>query len=337
MRGSRIPAPGTGPCNEHNYTSGLLLYYYLTGCERARRTVLTLADWVLAMDDGARHVLGVFCDQPTGDASHTTTNDFHGPGRGAGNSINALLDGWLLTGHDRYLGKIEELIRRCIHPADDLAARKLENAELRWSYTVFLQSLARFVEATHHRRDLANLQLYAQESLLHYARWMAAHERFYLDDPSQLEYPTETWAAQELRKGTTLLMAARYAVAADADGFRHRGLEILDRAWQSLVSFESRHYTRPTAIVLQQTYLESYLGADHQDHLITVHDYVAIDDPAPLPFITQRQHIRQATRSLTAIRKMLARAAVPRRWIRALQQLWMVQQAHQFAARVLGQ
>ena len=40
---------------------------------------------------------------------------------------------------------------------------------------------------------------------------MVEHERPYLDHPEQLEYPTETWAAQELRKANVLRWAARYA------------------------------------------------------------------------------------------------------------------------------
>jgi hypothetical protein len=332
MRGSKIPAPGTGPCNEHNYTSGLLLYYYLTGCERARQTVVGFTEWVMAMDEGGRHVLGVLSDQPTGDASRTCSGDYHGPGRGAANSINALLDGWLLTGDDRYRDKIDELIRRCIHPADDVPARRLEHAELRWSYTVFLQALVRFLDVTRDRNDFAQLRVYAQASLLHYARWMTAHERFYLDDADQLEYPTETWAAQELRKGTTLLMAARLAAVREADCFRNRGLEILDRAWQSLVSFESCHFTRPTAIVLQQVYLESYLRANAAGDSVASGDDMEIDDGSPPLFLTQRQHLRQLIQSPAGVVRICARAVGPYRWFRALQQFWIAERAR----RVIG-
>ncbi len=44
---------GGGPSNEHNYPTGLLNYYYLTGDPQAREAVLGLAGWVVAMDDGA--------------------------------------------------------------------------------------------------------------------------------------------------------------------------------------------------------------------------------------------------------------------------------------------
>ena len=81
---------GGGPCNEHNYTSGLLLFHYLTGDSQSREAVVGLADWVVAMDDGSATILGLIDDEPTGLATCTTTLDFQGPGRGSGNSINAL-------------------------------------------------------------------------------------------------------------------------------------------------------------------------------------------------------------------------------------------------------
>ena len=107
---------GGGPSNEHNYTSGLLLYHYITGSLEARDAVLGLAGWVVAMDDGATTLLGLMDAGPTGLASHTTQGDYHGPGRGCGNSINALLDAWLLTRSRDDLDKAESLIRRAVHP-----------------------------------------------------------------------------------------------------------------------------------------------------------------------------------------------------------------------------
>ena len=137
---------GGGPSNEHNYTTGLLYYYYLTGNPFVRESVVGLADWVIAMDAGGRNRFGWFDRRATGLASATASRFYHGPGRGAGNSINALIDGHILTGEDRYLDKAEQLIRRCIHPRDDVASHDLLNPEHRWSYLVFLQVLGRYLE-----------------------------------------------------------------------------------------------------------------------------------------------------------------------------------------------
>jgi hypothetical protein len=278
------------------------------------------------MDNGAGHVLGVFSNQPTGDASRTCDPDYHGPGRGAGNSIHALLDAWQLTGQRRHLAKADELIRRCIHPADDIAARDLGNAERRWSYTVFLQALVRLIEATAEQPGLSSLRDYARESLLHYARWMAAHERFYLDQPEKLEYPTETWAAQELRKGNTLLMAARYSAGDEAARFRQRGCEMLDRAWQSLLSFESRRTTRPVAVAMQQGILESCLRNEETAAPAlrkSWHESASVGEPAQ--FLPQKQAIRQALRSPGGLLSLVRCAATPQRWICAARQTWLAE------------
>src|SRR5205085_3866051 len=73
---------GGGPGAEHNFTSGLLLHYCLTGSRNSRDAVLSLANWVVAMDDGRRTILGSVDTGPTGLA---TNNDIIG--RAAGNSI----------------------------------------------------------------------------------------------------------------------------------------------------------------------------------------------------------------------------------------------------------
>ena len=114
--------------------------------QRQRHAVLELANWVIAMDDGSRNLFGLIDSGPTGLASQTVSGDYHGPGRGAGNSINALLDAYQLCSDRRFVLKAEELIQRCIHPADDIQALQLDEPEYRWSYLVFLQVLGKYLE-----------------------------------------------------------------------------------------------------------------------------------------------------------------------------------------------
>jgi len=219
-------AHGGGPSAEHNYTTGLLLHHCLTGSERSRAAVIQLADWVMDMDDGRKSRFRWIDRHDTGLASGTRSPDFHGPGRGAGNSINALLDAHRLTSNPRYLAKAEALIARCVHPDDDLESLGLRDAENRWSYTVFLQALGKYLE---HRADRGLVDApyaYARAALLAYAHWMWAHERPYLDAPERLEYPTETWAAQDIRKAAVFEYAARHA---DDDTWRGRFLVMADR------------------------------------------------------------------------------------------------------------
>ena len=67
-----------------------------------------------------------------GELSYTRQPEYHGPGRGCGNSVNALLDAWLLTDQPHYLAKAEALIRRTIHPGIDIAgASNLKGCEPR--------------------------------------------------------------------------------------------------------------------------------------------------------------------------------------------------------------
>ena len=51
---------------------------------------------------------------------------------------------------------------------------------------------------------------YARITLLRYADWMAEHEYPFLDKPEKLEFPTETWAAQDMRKVEVFQWAARH-------------------------------------------------------------------------------------------------------------------------------
>jgi hypothetical protein len=243
---------GGGPCNEHNYTTGLLYFHYLTGDPQARDAVLSLADWVIAMDDGRLHPLGVFDAGPTGFATSTSEPSYHGPGRGAGNSINALVDAWLLTDREHYLAYAELLIRRCVHPHDDVEALNLLDLERRWSYTVFLSALARYLalKIEHGQHDA--MYAYGREALVHYAAWMVDRERPYFDQVERLEYPSATWAAQELRKANVLRMSAVHAVEPLRGRLLERGAELSERAWRDLGRFGTRLTLRPLTILLRE-------------------------------------------------------------------------------------
>ena len=288
-RGSRGRNYGGGPCNEHNYTTGLLYYYYLTGNPQARDTVLALADWVIAMEDGRRTIFGVIDPGPTGLASSTTVPDYHGPGRGCGNSVNALLDAWLLTSDPRYLNKAEELIRRVIHPATDIAALDLLNVERRWSYTIFLTVLARYLYLKREHGEENEMYDYAEASLIHFADWMAENEVPYFDHPENLEYPTEAWAAHELRKANVLRLAATHVDEPLRSHWTRRGDELAERSWSDLLRFESRHSARAVAIMLQ----EGLRDAQLREHRMAVHGRRSdsIDHGTQESFVPQRKRV----------------------------------------------
>lgn len=322
MLGKRHPVDGGGPSNEHNYTSGLLLYYHLTGDQRARDAVLSLAEWVIAMDDGHRHLLAPLSRARTGQGSSTASPSYHGPGRGAGNSINALVDAWQLTGDSRYLEKCRELIHRVVHPQENVAALDLKNAELRWSYTVCLQALARY-ETIVGDMDPETCR-YIRASLINYGEWMLENETLYLETPDQLEFPTETWAAQDLRKGTTLMLIARYARGERRRAMHARGEEILQAAWRQLMEFPTRCCTRPAAIVLQQLPIETFLReAYYHENLATTADTGEHSWPEREAFVSQKAEIKANLRSPWGWCKMALLALRPPAWQYAISESFL--------------
>jgi hypothetical protein len=286
---------GGGPSNEHNYTTGLLHYYFVTGDPNARDAVLELADWVVRMDDGARTIFGILDGGPTGLASATRHTDFHGPGRGAGNSVNALLDAWLLSGKRHYLEKTEALVRRCIHPTDDVAARDLLNVEDRWSYTVFLVVLARYLDLKAESGQLDEMYAYGRVGLLTYARWMLEHEEPYFDHPEKLEYPTETWAAQEFRKANVFRLAARHADEPLRDRLLRRGEEFAERAWFDLLRFPSRTAARPLAILMTEGTRDAFFRARPLEPAPAPPQPCSF--PPPETFVPQKQRVKALLKS----------------------------------------
>jgi hypothetical protein len=247
----RTGTSGGGPCAEHNYTTGLMLHYFVTGNERSRAAVIQLANWVIDMDDGRKSRFRWIDRRDTGLASVTRDPDFHGPGRGAGNSINALIDAHRLSGEPRYLEKAEQLIARAVHPDDDPQSINPLDAENRWSYTVFLQVLGKYLEYRADRQLIDAKYEYARAVLIKYANWMCANERPYLDAPEKLEFPTETWAAQDIRKAAVFEFAARHVAddqtracfMARADGF-------VDYAVGALTQATTGRLTRPLVLLL---------------------------------------------------------------------------------------
>jgi hypothetical protein len=290
---------GGGPSNEHDYASGLLLHHFRTGDPDALETVIGLAEWVVAMDDGARTLLGLVDAGPTGLASRTLDPDYHGPGRGAGNSIATLIDAYVGSGRRRFLDKAEELLRRCIHPRDDIAARGLDQPEQRWSYLMFLQVLGGHYLPL--KQELGELDYgfhHARASLLHYADWMLEHEVPYQEIRERLELPTETWPAHDMRKCHVLHLAARYDDRGRRDAFAARAAFFHDRSLQDLGGFQTRHLTRPLVILAGCAHLHTYfqrldafpaaeIGRWRHNH----------DFGDPQPFRTQRDRVKDTLRA----------------------------------------
>jgi hypothetical protein len=303
---------GGGPSAEQNYTSGLLLHHFLTGDPRSRAAVIKLAEWVIAMDDGRRSPFRWLDSGDTGLASATHTPCYHGPGRGAGHSINALLDGHRLTGDARFLAKAEGLIQRCIHPDEDIDRRELLDAERRWSYTAFLQALGKYLDYKVERGQIDALYAYGRMSLLRYAHWMASHEYPYLDKPEILEYPTETWAAQDIRKSVVLDLAAKYADPADWARFRDRSEFFYRTALATLGRMRTRTLSRPLVLLLSYGFLRGHERLRPSiESASTELDVVPARQAA---FVPQKARVLGRVRWLTAAGAMVAPLAAVVQW-----------------------
>jgi hypothetical protein len=318
-RGNRKSSPGGyggGPGSNHLFSRGLTLASYVTGNPLFRDAVLELADWVICMDDGRRTVFGVFDDGPTGLASATGSLEYHGPGRGAGNSVTALLDAWELSGRREYLEHAERIIQRVVHPDDRIEELNLLDAEKRWSYTVFLSTLADYLRRKSAAGQLDAMYAHAQASLRSYARWMLAHERPYFDRIEQLEYPTEAWPGQELRKANVLRMASAHEDEPLRSRMLRRGDELADRAWSDLVSFDRRASARGVALALVEGAIDGFFRrACEAPAAVARVPYPALP---PERFVPQRVRVLRRLKNPMCWPGLLCSMLDARRWGRLL-------------------
>jgi hypothetical protein len=300
---------GGGPGSEHNYTTGLLYYYYLTGNLEAATSVRSLADWVFGMDDGTATVFGLLDDGPTGDA--TVTVDYHGPGRASGNSINALLDGWELTKEERYLEKAEELIRRVVHPKQNIEELTLLDAEYHWSYTVCLAALGRYLAKMEEANRRGSMYGYVRRTLAHYGRPT-------LSKPEILKYVTEAWAAQDFRKANVLRVAASCCDDSDeAIRMRQKAAEFNDAAWKDLYLFGEKHLTVRCFSIVMTEGLRDIFHRNNRNHQTQPADEAFIPSEWTM-FVDQKDRVKQLLKSPQQLIAALPKLLSLPRWKRTL-------------------
>jgi len=258
--GAKITGGG-GPSADQNYTSGLMLHYFLTGDVSSRDTVIDSAQYVIDLDDGSKSVFRWLDRGATGLATASGSYSYHGPGRSPANSVNALLDGYRLTGRRRFIDKADELVRRVIHPAENIADRDLGHIEMKWFYTMFLQVLGKYLDDRAERDHLDAMYAYGRASLLHYARWMLEHEHPYLEQPEKLEFPTETWAAQDIRKSDIFYFAARHSTPEERPRFIEQAVFYYDYAVRTLAGMPTRTLARPVVVMLSHGWMHAWFTA----------------------------------------------------------------------------
>jgi hypothetical protein len=266
--------------------------------------VLELGRYVIDADDGSATIFRFLASGETGHISSSGADDFHGPGRSAANSLNALLDAYRVSRDEVFLGKADALIRRTIHPRDDLAAMDLSNAELRWYYTIFLQTLGRYLDARSELGRQDEAFEYARRSLLTYADWAARHETPFLDRAETLEFPNETWAAQDMRKCELLQIAAKYATGPQRTNWLERARFFYGSSLDQLSSFETRTLCRPVTLLLSNGYTRAFF----ESSLPTFHPnpkLLDIDLGSPLGFVPQETRARRRLLRTLALGSLL--------------------------------
>ncbi|GKT07867.1 hypothetical protein [Desulforhabdus sp. TSK] len=253
---------GGGPAYEHNYATGLLYLYWLTGEARFKEGVLELADYVVRGLEGPDTLVeaGLLAAKELRRALKAILNrvseggltpyGFEGPGRATGNALNTLLDGFLVSEDRRYMDWAERLIKDCVSPEDDIEARDLLNAEYRWMYNIFLQALGRYLDIKRSSGRLDRSFWYGRSVLLKYAAWMLEHEYPYLEKPEILEFPNETWAAQDIRKADVLAHAALYSPEPLRSKLLSKSRFFFRISIDQVKDFPSRELTRPIAILM---------------------------------------------------------------------------------------
>lgn len=253
---------GGGPSYSHNYTTGFLYHYWLTGETQSKDAVQELAEFIVRGVKGPdtlvemciltiKRIASMFRKVfKITTSEHPEIYEFEGPGRASGNALNTLLDAYLATEDSNYIDCAEELISKCISPEDDIPARDLLNAEYRWMYNIFLQALGRYLDIKRGMGALDSCFWYGRSALLKYASWMLENEHPYLDNPELLEFPNETWAAQDIRKSDVLAHAAFYAPGSLRERLLEKSRFFFSACINQLQSFETRDLTRPIAILM---------------------------------------------------------------------------------------
>jgi hypothetical protein len=245
-------AGGGGPGGQHCYTTGLYLHYCLTGNQSSKDAVLTLSNWITHVYEGSNtciELLLAFKNRHVaGNKNHFTEQ--YPLDRGIANYVNALLDSFELTQQPDYLTQVQNILTNTIHPNEDLTLRGLQDVEGTWFYTVLLQALCRYLQVKESRQEFDQHFYYCRDCLLNFADWMLIHEYPYLEKPDILEYPNDTWTAQDLRKAH-VLAAANYYSPNKKNQYLTKAQFFQQYAADKLNLADTKTYTRILVLVMQ--------------------------------------------------------------------------------------
>lgn len=255
-------AGGGGPGGQHCYTTGLALHYLMTGDDASKQAVLTLSDWITKVYEGSGGVLDYLLAVKNADYRRDLKNPKTGQyplDRGTGNYIVALIDSFEVTGQQSYLDRASLVIKNTVGLDEDLALRNLDNVEETWFYTVFLQAVGRYLWTKKSVQQTDESYVYCVKLLQKFAAYMATNEAPYLTRPDILEFPNQTWTAQDLRKVNVLYLAALFTE--DNQSFVDKAIEIRNYIVQELSKDADRDYCRILCLLMQNEGMQDFYAS----------------------------------------------------------------------------
>lgn len=249
---------GGGPGGQHCYTTGLLWQYLFFADPNAKEKVLQLTNWVRRFYNGSDSLVERTFRFLTIDLKNEqltmigrTFGGYRYPlDRGTGNYLVALIDSYEATHTIELIKEIGFVIRNTVHPFDDLKARDLKNVEDFWFYTVFFQALGRFLFLKEMIEQIDEDYHYARQTLMHYANWMLVNEDYYLNNPEILEFPNDTWCAQDIRKANIFYISYYFSSDSNKE-FIKRADQFYEYIVSHLQTSAERQHTRILAILMQ--------------------------------------------------------------------------------------
>ena len=124
------------------------------------------------------------------------------------------------------------------------------------------------------------------------AGWPSTSGRI-LDHPDRLEFPTETWAAQDIRKSDIFYFAAQHAAGAERARFLERGRFFFGYSTTTLAGMPTRSFARPVIVLLANGWLHAWFSRVRE--LPAAPAVQTVDFGRPAVFVPQKPRaIRRA-------------------------------------------
>ena len=249
---------GGGPGGQHCYTSGLALQYRLFGDQRAKQKVQQLCKWVRNFYNGSGSILERTFRLLTIDIKQNalTNIGIKAPGykypldRGTANYLHAVIDCYDLSEDAKLLDEMAFIINNTFHPNEAIELRDLQNTEKSWFYTVYLQAVVRYLLLKETIHSIDKNYWFARHALMHYGQWMLKNEDVYLRFPEKLEFPNDTWCAQDIRK-VNLFCYFYYFDSQHSASYLQKAQAFYKHVTEHLGTSQEAHFTRILALLMQ--------------------------------------------------------------------------------------